>query len=146
MRFALGALVLLAMACGDDDNNEPSNTVTGDWELSTTVTGQGVSCTVTNLPLDLEQDGEDIDGTYGPATVNCTGPGGTGSESIQGSVSGDVDGDAVDFALQGVGSFPSMNFDGDLDGDNMEGSASWTIQGDAGSVALTGDWSADREE
>jgi hypothetical protein len=126
----------LAAACGGDDDGGPSNSeVAGSWELSFTLSADDETCTVSDMPMELDQDGQEFDGTFGPGTLEC----GTDEIEIEGNiVNGEIDDGEVEFDLDNT----NAHFTGEIDDDgDMDGTTTWTIEG----TSITGTWSANKE-
>jgi hypothetical protein len=144
-----GALALAA--CGGGDSTGPTVTgIGGTWsfawhDMSATVSGVALSCSVTNVRMTLTQSGESFTGTQtGTATMTCSANGQqeltepVGGERI---LDGTVQGAAVSFHLATI---PGLHT-GTLSGNGMSGDATWTLDLGGGEVVtLTGTWSSTR--
>ena len=140
------SLTMVAGACGGDDSTGPSRAnVAGSWTLSASnVSGQGVSCNLSNTPMTLTQSGDTFTGSYGPGSLTCFAGGESFSGGANGTiVNGVVEGNSVQFDLN----TQDLHQTGTVSGNSMSGTARWTFDLGAGVgiVVLNGNWSAAKQ-
>src|SRR5689334_23060509 len=81
------AVAVIAGGCGNDSTGPSRASVAGSWTLSASnMSGQGVSCTLSNTPMTITQSGDTFTGSYGPGTLTCV----AGGESVSGGANGTI--------------------------------------------------------
>jgi hypothetical protein len=122
------------LACGKDSSG-PSVNLTGTWSGTINLSGSGVGCAI-SLSMQLTQTGGAFNGTYSNGSVNCNGQTQSG---ITGTIiNGVINGSSVSFDVDD----PAAHQTGTVSGNSMNGTARWTLNTQAGTVVLTGTWSA----
>ena len=137
------AALFVVVGCGGDSSGPAVAAVSGRWTLAASnVAGSGITCGLSNTPLQLTQSGTAFTGSYGPGVLSCSGPGGTITNPAQGIVvSGQVNGAAVSFDLD----TQDFRLSGTISGASMTGTAVVRLVSGSQTVTLTGPWSAVRQ-
>lgn len=152
----LTALLVAFAACGDDDGNGgptgpsgPSDAqVGGSWtynasNMTGTLSGTTVSCSIGGRAMNLNQTGSTFTGSTVGGTLTCTGGGQTLSEPLGSGVvvNGSVNGSEVSFDF----GTSDWRHQGTVSGSSMNGTVTISIQLDDQLVILNGNWAAARQ-
>jgi hypothetical protein len=139
------SLAVLITACGDDDPSGPTiPNVAGSWTYSATnITGGGVTCSFTNVPMTLAQTGTTFTGAYAGGLLACAGPGGSFSEQVAGGsvATGTINGNAVTFDLDNS----DWHNTGTISGATMSGTVVVKINDGTTTFTLAGEFTATRQ-
>ena len=139
-RFYILTMVALLSACSASDSTGPKNAnVSGSWGYTATnLTGSGLSCSISNVTMTVNQTGTTFSGSYSSGTLNCGTLGGgnfTGGTVVTGTVSGN--GVSFNFDTQ------DWNNTGTISGTSMSGTATMRVVLTGGQpLILTGNFSA----
>ncbi|MGE0353182.1 MAG: hypothetical protein AB7Q69_08075 [Gemmatimonadales bacterium] len=145
-RLLLAAGVFVFAGCGGDGAGpNPTVNVAGTWDLSiSSLSGAGISCTLTGMVVVITQAGTTFSGSYNGGTMQCYGPGGsTGGPIGSGTVvNGKLSGSEVQFDLD----TQDIHQTGSIGGNSMSGTTTWRLDLGAptGVIVLSGNWSAAR--
>ena len=139
--FTVASLALLT-ACGGGGDTGPVNTsVDGSWQGSVSnVTGNGVTCNMTGVQLNLSQSGTTFSGNYTITHLTCVGPGGTQNGGpFSGSVmNGTISSGHVEFDMDDS----RLHYTGTLNNTHMSGTTQWSLDlgPPYGVVNMNGSW------
>lgn len=130
-------------ACGSDTTGPTTQDITGTWLVTATLNNStlGLTCNEQGTAT-LTQSGGNVAGSLTNSVATCTGPGGSGSASLDGPIAGgQVSGSTATFANG------ECTYTGTISGtppNKIQGNATCQVSLQGQVVPLTGTWLAVR--
>ncbi len=135
-----GTFVVLVLSCSGDNATGAADSISGRWLYSARYSRSSITCTVTDMTLNVATSRNEISGDYvGGRLQCCSGLTCLSDPLTEGPIAGNIDENGgISFVISSDWLFN----DGVLmEGDTMSG----TVTAELNSGTMTGTWSAIRE-